>query len=282
MRYRAVLHAITPIAHFDTRTGVDNSTNIRLAMTQPVFIGGRMRYIPHVSENALRSVLFRIPLADHLVSTLGIERGEMPRSVVNLLYAGGSMGSGRAPGNETALGHQIKKLYPSLDLLGGAVDTFILPRSRLRLTAWIVAREYASSIAAIFPELADAANSIRVADLLGEETRTRGIGDQADGNQMLYTYEVLAAGTRIAIELALDPWSPDPAVAAIQRAIAAWDGYIGGQGRQGRGRCRIEWLDMPPSAAEYDAHIELHRDAMRAGLIDGTLGTGRVICSPTG
>jgi hypothetical protein len=275
---RLVIEALTPIAHFDTRTGIDNATNIRLTMTQPILLNGRRTYAPHVSENALRSVLLRIPLANHLLATLGIAGG-VPRAALNLLYAGGGMSGGsRAPGDETVLGHAVGRLYPSLALLGGAVNAFILPRSKLRFSAWLVAQEYRDAIEAIFPAEADLAGTISAFDLIGDETRTRGTGDQAVGNQMLYGYQVLAAGTRIAIELTLDRWTSAATRAAIRRALTEWDGFIGGQGRQGRGRCRIVCVDGLDPSDEYDAHIIEHGEIMRAGILDGTLGTGKQIC----
>lgn len=276
---RFVLEALTPIAHFDTRTGVDNATNIRLAMTQPILLGGRRVYAPHVSENALRTTLLRVPLADHLITTLGVAGG-VPRAVLNLLYAGGAMGGAdRAPGDETVIGHAIGRLYPSLALLGGAVDAFILPRSKLKLSAWLVAQEYADALADLFPEEIDRARAVSAFDLLGDETRTRGTGDEASGNQMLYSYQVLAAGTRIAVELALDRWASPEVESAIGRAVAEWPGFIGGQGRQGRGRCKVEWLNAAPAPDLYDAHLDQHADAMRAGLTSGTLGAAKPVCA---
>jgi hypothetical protein len=285
MRYRFVLEALTPIAHGDTRTGIDNPTNTRLFMTQSTVANGRLVYTPHISENALRSVMLRSPLADHLLQVLGIERGQIPRAVLNLLYAGGNMSGARAPGDEKVLGHSIKKLYPSLDLLGGAVDSFIIPRSRLKLAAFIVAEEYLTPIRALFPALEDGAKAVSTHDLIGEEVRTRGTSDEAKGrkedgsNQMLYSYETLAAGARIAVELTLDLWTPEPAVSAVARGLAEWTGYIGGQGRQGRGRCTLEWLDDTPTPDCYDAHIAEHAEVMRDGILTGTLGQGKVLCA---
>lgn len=279
LRFRLVLEALTPISHGDTRTGVDNSTNIRLFMTQPTLSNGRMVYVPHLSENALRATLLRRPLADHLLASLGIGIGAISRPMLALLYSGGNMGGARAPGDETVLGHAIKRHYPSLDLLGGAVDSFIIPRSRLRLGAWLVAEEYLTAIEALFPELAGQAKAVSAHDLLGQETRTRGTGDKAGDNQMLYSYQTLAAGARIAVEMTLDPWSPPATIGALARGVAEWDGYIGGQGRQGRGRCRAEWLDAAPDAAPYDAHIAEAKETLRAGILDGSLCTGKTLCA---
>lgn len=278
MRYTILLQAVTPIAHGDTVTGVDNQTNVRIFMRQGMLVSGKPGRVPAISENALRAVIFRNPLHDDLLSRLSIGRGELPQAVVNLLFSGGAMAAGsKAPGDEMALGHQVKRLYPSLDLLGGAVDGFILPRSRLRLAAWLVAREYVPALRLIAPDLVAEAEGVSAYDMLTEETRTRGTGAESDGNQMLYTYETLAAGSKLLVEISLDMHTPDATRACLAHALASWDGYIGGQGRQGRGRMVVLSNDLP-SAAPYLAHIDASREAMRQGLIDGTLGTAKMLC----
>lgn len=280
MRHTILLQAVTPIAHGDTVTGIDNQTNTRIFMRQGMIVDGKPGRVPSISENALRAVLFRNPLHDDLLSRLAIERGELPQSVVNLLFSGGNMAAGsKAPGDEMTLGHQVKRLYPSLDLLGGAVDGFILPRSRLRMAAWLVAREYAPALRLIAPDLVAEAEDISAYDMLTEETRTRGTGAESDGNQMLYTYETLAAGAKLLVEVSLDMHTPDTTRASLAHAIACWDGYIGGQGRQGRGRMAVLSSDLVPADA-YLAHVETSRDAMRQGLTTGGLGTAKLLCAP--
>ena len=279
MRHIILLQAATPIAHGDTVTGIDNRTNTRIFMRQGMIVDGKPSRVPAISENALRAVLFRNPLHDDLLSRLKIGRGELPQSVVNLLFSGGNMAAGsKAPGDEMSLGHQVKRLYPSLDLLGGAVDGFILPRSRLRMAAWLVAREYLPALRLIAPDLVDEAAGVSAYDMLSEETRTRGTGAESHGNQMLYTYETLAAGAKLLLEATLDPHTPAATAAAVHHALGCWDGYIGGQGRQGRGRMAVIANDLGGADA-YLAHIEQHRDAMREGLVTGTLGSGKTLCA---
>lgn len=277
-RHTALLEAVTPIAHGDTVTGIDNATNVRLFMRQGMAVRGVPARVPAISENALRSGLCRNPLHDDLIVQLGIGPGELPQPVKNLLFSGGNMASGsKAPGDEMALGHALKRLYPSLDLLGGAVDGFILPRSRLKVSAWLVAAEYAPALRLIAPELADEAEKISAFDLLAEETRTRGTGSESEGNQMLYTYETLAAGARILVEFTLDLHTPDATASALGHALAVWDGFIGGQNRQGRGRMAIVEHSLPAADA-YLAHLAEHGGTMKAGLLDGAFGTGKVLC----
>lgn len=280
MKHALLLQATTPIAHGDTVTGIDNQTNTRIFMRQGMIVDGKPARVPSISENALRAVLFRNPLHDDLLVRLGIERGQLPQSVVNLLFSGGNMAAGsKAPGDEMTLGHQVKQLYPSLDLLGGAVDGFILPRSRLRLSAWLVAREYVPALKLIAPDLVPEAEGISAYDMLTEETRTRGTGAESDGNQMLYTYETLSAGAKVLVELSLDMHTPNATRASLAHAIAQWDGYIGGQGRQGRGRMAVISSDFVPADA-YLEHIADKREQMRNGLTSGTLGTAKVLCEP--
>jgi hypothetical protein len=279
IRHTIILQAATPIAHGDTVTGIDNSTNTRIFMRQGMIVNGLPARVPALSENALRSVLFRETLSDHLVQALGIQKGEMPQSVMNLLFSGGNMAAGsKAPAQEIAYGHAVKKLYPHLDLLGGAVDAFILPRSRLRLACWLVAEEYAGILEHVAPDLAQEARQASAFDLIAEETRTRGTGEHSSGNQMLYTYETLCAGAKIVLEITIDPHAPPATVASAAHAFTVWDGYIGGQGRQGRGRVSVLQNTLTQSAPYLD-HIDTHKDAMKAGLIGGTLGAGARLCA---
>lgn len=277
-RYQILLQAATPISHGDTVTGIDNQTNTRLFMRQQMLVNGLPARVPAISENSLRSTIFREPLADHLVQTLGIEQGTLPQSVMNLLYAGGNLGAGaKAPAQEQALGSSIRALYPSIDLLGGAVDVFILPRASLRVACWLVAEEYADILHHVAPELEEEARLVSAFDMLGEETRTRGTGANSDGNQMLYTYETLAAGAKILIEVTVDDTAGEATISAAAHALSCWDGYIGGQGRQGRGRMAVVRHNLPEPQAYLD-HLECHADAMKDGLMRGTFGTGVELC----
>lgn len=278
MKYMIVLQAITPIAHQDT-SNAGNTTNVRLFMRQAMLVNGIATQVPSISENALRTVLFRETLADGLMQDLGVQRGELPQAVVNLLFSGGNMAAGsKAPSNEIELGHMVKRNYPNLDLLGGAVDGFILPKSRLKVSAWLVTREYLPALKYIAPDLCAEAENISVYDLVSEETRTRGTGGEASGNQMLYTYETLAAGAKLVVELVLDPHTPELALSALGYALERWQGFIGGQGRQGRGRMAIVSHDLPSSNL-YRQYIADNAGSLKDGLVDGTLGTGKKLCA---
>ena len=250
-------------------------------MRSTSLIDGFPQRVPMLSENALRSVVVRRAIHDHLLDALKIEKVSLPRSVVNLLYSGGDLLSGaREFGNSMELGHQVRALYPSLDLLGGATDNFILPRSRLRLTCWPMTPEYVNYLILVAPEevVERARLSASIYDLLGEETRARGTGEESSGNQMLYSYEILAQGSEFWVEFSLDAHTPDVTVSALCTAIGSWDMWFGGQGRQGRGRMFFT-PHFDSDLTPYKDHVLAHEEAMREGLISGDLGTGKILCS---
>lgn len=278
MRHIIALQALTPVSHGDTASG-STPSNTKLFMRQQAIVNGRSARVPSISENALRSVIFRHGLHNHLIQALNVQKGSLSQSVVNLLFSGGSLAAGSSsPTSEMELGHNVKKLYPSIDLLGGATDSFILPKGRLRLSAWIVCQEYLDAIEAVAPEYAEEAGKISVFDMIGDEVRTRGTGEESTGNQMIYGYETLAAGSKIIMEVTLDTHTPDVTKSALAVALASWDGFIGGQGRQGRGRMHVISHDLP-SGDLYQQHLTEHADAMIAGLTTGTFGTSKVLCA---
>lgn len=283
-RFQIILEAIRPISHGDTRTGMSNPTNVRLFLREEMMVDGEVLQVPAISENSLRHLLFREPLANDLFASLGIDSG-VSYPVLHFFYNGGALKKGSAsPAGSYAIADKVQKLYPSVDLLSGSLDGFILPPGKLRMAAWLVTREYAPYIAKVNQDLAEEAKKISAFELVYEETRIHGAQVPAltkdfDPSPMIFTHEVLAAGARILIEGTFDPWTSAKTKAAAAHALSVWEGYIGGQGRMGRGRVAIAETSGLPDGSAYAEHLEANKDAMRSGILDGTLGSGKLICS---
>jgi hypothetical protein len=234
------------------------------------------RLTPSISENSLRTVALRKPLADHLLE--GCTTEIFPKTVINLLYSGGNlMGGASAPNDEFTLSRALRNTFPSLELLSGATDNFVLPGGCLRLVVWPVAREYVYALKYVKPDLVEEANCTSIFDLVTEETRTRGTGDESEGNQMLYTYEVLAAGVKFVVRFSLHPKASLLCQSALAFGLKYWDGFFGGQGRQGRGMMKIIEDDLP-NGKEYSDYVDANREELVSFLKDGTLGSGKVLC----
>ena len=277
MMYNVLFEALTPVSHGDASAN-DNS-NVNLFMRQNRVIEGIPMPVPHCSENALRSVVLRSTLAKHLIKTLNLETKSLPKTVVNLLFSGGNLMKGaKSPSGEFEIARNVFAAFPSIELLGGAVDDFVLPAGRLRLCSWIVAKEYAPALERVASaDIVSRAKQVSAFDLLSEETRTRGTGEQSDGNQMVYTYEVLASGSQVFVEVFIDDFASELAASAAGLAFSDFDGFFGGQGRQGRGRMAIVSSNLP-SGDMYHQYISDNADKLKAELINGTLGGGCVLC----
>ena len=60
--------------------------------------------------------------------------------------------------------------------------------------------------------------------------------------------------------------------------MSEWDGYFGGQGRQGKGRMQVIDSTLPPPDL-YLERLEKNKEAMLQGLLSGDFGTGVVLCA---
>jgi hypothetical protein len=257
----------------------------RIAAGSPV---AAILEVPAVSGNSLRHQVVREPGWLHLARALDLPAGlpgagALPPAAEAIFYNGGNIRAGaKQPSDPFGLAWRIRARYPLLDLLGGVTDSFDLGESRLRVGGWLVCRENAAALAGS-PAADLPAATVSAFDLLDEVTLTRQAGLTGLG-QMLYTFEVLAPGTAVLVRLTLSPHTPrltrGALVAAVETYLAT-DATLGGQAARGFGHVAGAWLARPEGDAtareEYEAYLAAEQETLRAGLIDGTLGCGRVV-----
>jgi hypothetical protein len=246
--------------------------------------------VPAVSGNSLRHQVVREPGWWHLAAALDLPaglpgNGLLAPGVEAIFVNGGNIRAGaKQPVDPFGLAWRIRATYPLLDLLGGVTDSFDLGESRLRVGGWIVCRENAAALAGS-PAADLPAATVSVFDLLDEVTLTRQAGLTGLG-QMIYTFETLAPGAQVLVRLTLTPQTPPltrgALVAAVETYLAA-DATLGGQAARGFGHVAGAWLRRPAGddqlRADYEAYLAEAADALRAGLLDGTLGCGRPVLS---
>ena len=240
--------------------------------------------VPAISVNSIRHQLVREPSWLHLCNALGIEpstRGEGKMSVFaeGIFYNGGNIKAGvKQPRNAFFLAGEIRKAYPSLDLLGGVTQSFDLGESKLKVSAWIVCAENANTLPEELKGTAQAQTS--VFEMLDNVTRTRQADPSGEG-QMIYNYETLIKGTQIYVELTLTPYTTDLTEGALAAALAYYidnDNIIGGQSARGHGHIAIQWLtDGPGHRDEYEKYLAEHHADLREGIIAGTLCTSQIV-----
>ena len=241
--------------------------------------------VPAVSVNSIRHQLVREPSWLHLCSALGFEpasrgEGDIPIHAEGIFYNGGNIKAGaKQPRNAFYLAGQIRKAYPSLDLLGGVTQSFDLGESKLKVSAWIVCEENRDALPKALQETAQA--QISVFDMLDNVTRTRQADASGEG-QMIYNYETLVKGTQVYIELTLTPYTGELTEGALAAALEYYtsnDNIIGGQSARGHGHTTLEWItDKPEHATDYSNYLSDNADDLKYGVKSGTLMTDKTVC----
>jgi len=239
--------------------------------------------LPTYSANGLRHELIREPLLWHLFDRLGLAFDEPLGARTALHYNGGALK--RSGSAETFwLRKSIREAYPHLALLSGSTDTFLIGESNLRLQTWLACRENRQALSEV-PGPIDGEALPSAFDLLDRVTLTRHASRLAgqDGVQtaMPFTFETLVPGTVIYARLALTPYAQELEEGALATAVHVFqelDGTLGGQSARGYGRVRAEWIGEGPGHRDaYEDYITGHADALRDGVMDGTLTTGREV-----
>ncbi len=238
--------------------------------------------VPAISVNSLRHQLVREPAFMHLCDALGIKpsargEGEFPIHAESIFYNGGNIKAGATqPRNAFFLAGEIRKAYPSLDLLGGTTASFDLGESKLKVSAWVVCQENKDALPESLRNTPQANTS--VFDMLDNVTRTRQATPNGEG-QMIYNYEVLVKGTQIYVELTLTPYTGNMTEGALSTAIDYYqlnDNVVGGQSARGHGHVSLDWIsDKPGHAESYNEYLESEHDKLLGGITDGTLCSGK-------
>ncbi len=239
--------------------------------------------LPHVTGNSLRHCVVRGPGWRHLARRLGLTEGhpgagDIPAGAEAVFENGGNIRAGaKQPGDPFGLAAEVRAAHPLLALLGGVTDSFDLGESRLHVGSWLVCRENAAALAGTkasdLPAL-----TVSAFDLLDDVTHTRQATEKGRG-QMIYNFETLCAGTQVLCRLHLAPGTSRLALGALAAAVETYRSglaHLGGQKARGFGWSSGELLSCPDEweecLAEYERYLDDHAEALRAGLVDGTLG----------
>lgn len=241
--------------------------------------------VPAVSANSLRHQIVREPAWQVLWQALGIQPGvdKMPDAVEALFVNGGNIKAGaKQPRNYWGTAQAIKKAYPSLELLGGVVDSFDLGESRVSVTSTLVCAENANVLEDTMAE-EDPAAKISAFDMLDDTVHTRQATENGVG-QMIYNFETLAKGAKILVELHLNPYTSRLARGALMAAVnqfAECNASVAGQSARGFGFVDIvpsvgpidEEMSKGADLALYMTYLKENKDALREGILSGTLAT---------
>ena len=222
----------------------------------------------------------------HLFAMLGLGlESRLPTGVKSLFENGGNIGKGKsAPSRFYELSQTIRATYPSLGLLGGCTDTFLLGDSNLHsvLPFWF-GREYNESLKHIFGVTADHS----VTDMIDNWELFRHSGRTHDVSPMPYNFEVISAGAKLYVSFQFSPYTTELELGAFWCGLRTFidiDASIGGQSAKGFGRVKVDVHDGDVEAFElhaeaYETYLQQHLIELSEGLQTGQLGTDIQVCS---
>lgn len=256
----------------------DDKPRVALAATQRLAQQALSIEVPAVSANSIRHEMVREPGALHLLNALGLRLEDLSAPVATLLYNGGDLNQASPP-DAYKLTRQIRENYPLLGLLGGTTNGFILGASNLEVRAWLVGRENNQAL-----ERYGLQTDISLYELLDDAEHTRHTQHRVEGSPMPFGFETLAQGTQVLVEFVLRPYATHLEHGALMAALNTYfgaDSTLFGQSARGYGLAVASWLAAPEDAdgagMAYVDYLDQHADELRQGLLDGTLGTGKLV-----
>lgn len=246
--------------------------------------------VPSISGNALRHCMIREPGANRLIAELGLQPytnklvdEHLTIGVTRFLYSGGQLqAKAKSPSKYDLLEADLRQRYPIVDAVGGSTDSWLMTESACKVAGWVVCEENNRATQAI----AGIESKVSIFDYLSEETKTRaGIGGKdKESGQMIFSYEVLAAGLPVVVEVSFNPFSQPLTIGAVWQAVQDWSvqgGIVGGRSQIGHSRFAMEVLsgDYAEQGQAYLSYLAESRDELRSGLLDATFGTQVELCA---
>ena len=243
--------------------------------------------IPCHSGNDIRHDI-RYAAMMHLFDALGLDtHAKLPVSVKALLENGGNIAKGQsAPSDDYALAQIIREKYPSLGLLGGCTESFMLGDGNLHaVSPFWYGSEYNDALETLFGVTA----TDSVIDLLDNFTLHRHSGRTHDQSPMPYSFEAIQSGAKLYVQFQFAPHITELELGAFGAALRTFqdiDGTIGGQSAKGFGHVKVETLEPEGVPTITDYHIETYEEYLRQNFIElaeglqlGTLCSGKIVCT---
>lgn len=272
-------------ATYAAKTGVQagSAESVRLTFPMPAEMSASHEIVvelPTFSANSLRHEMVREPGMWHLFNSLGIAFDEPLPATTAMFYNGGDIKAGATqPSDVFWLRKTIRGKYPLLGLISGGTDAFILGESNLRVHSWVRCRENNDVLADVGLD-----TSMSIFDAVDEWTLTRH-ANRVESGQMPFSFETLAAGTEIVVRLSVSPYADSLQIGALMAALNTYqeaDSTLGGQPSRGFGLMALNWHDCQMDTAAmmaYQEYVDANQEALRAGILDGTLWTGKKVMS---
>jgi hypothetical protein len=270
--------------------------NEALINREAVIYKDEIRHLPVISGNAIRHKLIREPGAMFIIGVCNLA-GKLNIDQLNYLFNGGSLVESSVSCNIRKIA-DMQAILPLYRLLGGCLKNQVVAGSLNVHRGMLICRENAERISSILPEGCAIDAAIFPAERFidqyqytrGDATRMKDIdfftavdelntGEEKEkSNLMIFNGQTIVAGTLFYLGFVLNNVS-DLELGALFHSLERWNGFLGGQGSRGHGRCKISLVESDtPNAKElvgaYKEHITSKREEIKAWLSEA-FPTGR-------
>lgn len=271
---QALSEVLSPLTHAKGTEG-----NESLIAREPVTTPAGVRYIPHISGNAIRHRLVREPGAWFLCDEWELA-SKLSMSQLNFIFHGGSLTEGGGRENTSRIA-DMERLFPLIRLLGGSLPSQILAGSLLAWRGTLVCEENRARIAQLVPDDWISPARLRPAESFVDSYQyTRGDagksassllhpgGEEIPSNLMIFSGQCVLAGAMFLHGFVLQNVS-DLELGALLLSLRLWQGRggtVGGQSARGHGRLKTylhvapDGIDEESVIAAYIAHVRAVKD----------------------
>jgi hypothetical protein len=280
-----LLETISPLTHMMGISGNESLIN-----REAVIYKDEIHHIPVISGNAIRHKLIREPGAMFIIGVCNLA-GKMNVDQLNYMFNGGSLVESSVSCNIRKIA-DMQAILPLYRLLGGCLKNQVVAGSLNVHRGMLICRENAERINSILPEDCSIDNSIFSSEhFIDQYQYTRGdankmkdidffaaveelsTGEEKEKSHlMIFNGQTIIVGTKFYLGFVLNNVS-DLEIGALFHSLSRWNGFLGGQGSRGHGKCKISLiqsddLNVPELVSEYKEHIINKKDDIKAWLFD--------------
>jgi hypothetical protein len=284
-RIHMLLETLSPLTHMMGTNG-----NEALINREAVIYKDQIRHLPVISGNAIRHKLIREPGANFIVGACNLS-GKMNIDQLNYLFNGGSLVESSVSCNIAKIA-DMQATLPLYRLLGGCLKNQVIAGSLNVHRGMLICRENAERLSSILPDNCAIDQAIFPAErFIDQYQYTRGDAKkmkdidffaavdelnaqsgEEKSNLMIFNGQTIVAGSMFYLGFVLNNVS-DIEVGALFHSLSRWNGFIGGQGSRGHGRCKIsliasDVLEIAPFVTAYKEHIMGKKEEIKKWLAE--------------
>lgn len=291
-RLHLVIESLSPLTHM---MGVNG--NEALINREATIYQNKIHHIPVLSGNALRHRVFRENGAYYIIGVCNLA-GKMNIDQLNFLFNGGSLVESSVSTNIKRIA-EMQEVLPLYRLLGGCLKNQIVAGSLNMGRGLLVCRENSDRINKTLPEEFRIEEMIYPAERFVDQYQyTRGDAEKmkdidffaaidelntgeekGKSNLMIFNGQSIVTGAMFYCEIVLQNVS-DLELGAALHCLNRWNGFIGGQGSRGHGKCKGYLLGINPVESlnligEYVAHVQANKTKIIEWLFESFPGKNK-------